>query len=288
MLMAYRPCHRKYWWAHQRSIAPTDESVHLTAGAALAKGLEVTRKSYFDSNLSFGDSIALGGAALLASYGPFEPNLIHSNKNALATLGALGYYFETWPIDSILTPFKPPGEHKHAIEYSFAAPIAGTAHPVTGDPIIYCGRFDMIGIYKDTMLVGEDDKTASQLGQQWLNRWKLSNQLLGYTWGCAQHGIKLGGFNVRGIGLLKGSYNSLESLQPIPNWKLELFEDQLRATLSSMLQAWEANQWDMDLGHSCTLYGGCPFLLLCDSPTPEDWIPINYVPHAWDPLASRD
>jgi hypothetical protein len=289
MITAYRSCPKKFWWGYMRQFAPTAESVHLHAGAAFAKGLEVTRREWADNGRSFEDAIALGGAALLAHYGHFEPFEADNGKSALNMLGALGYYFKTWPIDTPnLKLYKAPDANRHAIEYALAVPIPDFLHPTTGDPLIYAGRFDSIMIWRDSMLVGEDDKTATQLGKSWVNGWRLSNQLLGYTWACGQYGIKLGGFNVRGVGLYKNDYGQMESLQMIPRWKLEVFYTELLATLADMRRSWESGHWRKDLGDACKAYGGCRYVTLCDSQYPEDWLQGNYVLHKWNPLASRD
>lgn len=288
MIRAWRACPKKFWWNYMRHKAPVEESIHLTAGAAFAKGLEVTRKRYFDDGLNFDDALALGAAALIKSYGAFQANEWHQNKAWDNVLGALGHYFLEWPIDGPLRPYKPKDSDKHAIEYSFAVPIPQIKHPQTDDYIIYAGTFDAVMVYQETLLIGEDDKTAGQLGQSWLAQWILPNQLLGYTWGAWQNGLGLGGFEVRGTSLLKNSYGHVADTKMFPRWKIDLFERELIATVREMIRDWERDYWRMDLASACSAYSGCPFLLLCDSPSPEDWLPVNFVDRVWDPLASRD
>lgn len=288
MVKAWRACPKKFWWHYQRNLHPTDASVHLVAGGAFAKGLEVVRKRYFDDSIPFHDAVALGGIALLTEYGDFKPNRIHERKDALNVLGAMGKYFVEWPIDTGIVPYLPPGSDKHAIEYSFAAPVPGVRHPETGDFIVYSGRFDFIGCYQGDTIIGVDDKTASQLGQSWLAQWVLPNQLLGYTWGAAQNGLKLGGFEVRGTSLLANGYGHLSDTRMFPRWKIDAFERELTSAVTDMIRDWERNVWRMDLGSSCSAYSGCPFLVLCDTPFPEDWIAVNFEERVWNPLASRD
>lgn len=285
MISTYRACPQKVWRGYFEGLAPMEESTHLVAGGAFAKGLEVTRKSYFDLGLTFEDAIALGGTALLAAYGAHET---HTAKDALNMLGALGHYFEQWPIDQILIPYKPQGAAEHAIECRIAVPIEGTRHPTTGDPLIYGGRFDMMAIYKDSMLVGVDDKTTTQLGGQWIDRWKWNSQILGYAWGSRYLGHKLGAFVIRGTSLLKNNYGTAEPIQMIPEWKLDRFHTNLVRTVNKMVADWEAGVWDYNMGASCNAFGGCPFLLLCDTQTPEEWVAVNFTKRKWDPLASRD
>lgn len=290
MVRAWRSCPKKFWWGFQQHLHPVDQSVHLVAGGAFAKGLEVTRKKFWDEGMSFEDAIAHGGAKLIAEYGEFEPHPHHQKKTALNVLGALGHYFMEWPIDKLIVPYKPPGSARHAIEYSFAAPIPGVRHPETGDYILYSGRFDFIGCYggPDGIIIGNDDKTASQLGESWLAQWPLANQTLGYTWGAGQNGLQLNGFTVRGTSLLTNGYGHSESTQMFPKWKVEMFERELIRSVRNMIRDWESGEWAMDLGPSCSAYGGCPFMLLCDTNAPFDWVEVNFVKRVWDPLASRD
>src|SRR3990172_5087025 len=88
------------------------------------------------------------------------------------------------------------------IEFSFAAAIPEVKHPETGDPILFCGRFDQLAEY-NKMLFVEDEKTTTSLGEQWRNNWDLDSQFTGYVWGAKQFGLPVVGAIVRGIGLLK-------------------------------------------------------------------------------------
>lgn len=285
MVSTWRSCPKKFWWGYLQGWAPTDESVHLVAGGAFAKGLEVTRKAYFDQGLPFEEAIALGGAALVAAYGPFDPH--GTPKTCLNLLGALGSYFEEWPIGSLVTPYRVPGSPTHDIECRIAVPIPGTRHPSSGDPIIYGGRFDMRGHYQ-TMLVGLDDKTTGQLGPSWIDRWRFNSQILGYSWGSRELGVPLAGFMIRGTSILAKGFGHSEPLQMTAKWKLDLFQEELTKTVNRMVEDYEAQRWDFNMGNSCNAYGGCPYLTLCDSPNPMDWVSTNYVRRTWDPLSSRD
>lgn len=264
-----------------------ETSIHLISGGAFAKGLEVVRKSYFDKGLSFEESFSLGSAALIGAYGNVEPHPKYGAKNVWNLIGAMEYYFKTWPIDRIILPNKRP-DGIHEIEYNFVLPIPNTTHPNHGGPILYCGRFDMVGKHENGMLLGEDDKTTTQLGESWFNRWRLSNQLIGYTWGAQEHGFPLGGFNIRGVSLLKHSYGSADAVVMIGRGRVKLFLENLQKTVNRMVRSYTNNEWEYDLGGSCSAYGGCDYLPLCEASDPEDWIEPNYVVNEWNPLASRD
>lgn len=284
----FRSCETKFWWNYCRSLSRFEESIHLISGGAFAKGLEVTRRKFFEENLSFDDALCWGAAALLAEYGPIEPNPKHILKNAWNMVGALEFYFTQWPIDQIMLPERF-DDGKWGIEFSFALPIPGVTHPETGEPILYAGRFDMIGIHHLLkMRLGEDDKTTTQLGQQWRDQWRLSNQISGYCWGAQQHGIPLRGFNIRGTALrIRESYES-EDL-PVLRGAREInhFEKNLTTTVKRMINSWNRNYFERVDSYECAKFGGCDYMRLCEAEDPEQWIDGYYVPNTWNPLASR-
>lgn len=288
MVSGFRACPRKFWWRHQRMLQRGETSIHLISGGAFAKGLEVTRKYYFDLGLPFEEAFLFGAAALIGAYGFTEPHPKYGAKNVWNLIGAMEYYFKIWPIDKIIIPNRR-SDGKHEIEYNFVLPIPNTTHPNNGGPILYCGRFDMVGKHENGLILGEDDKTTTQLGESWFNRWRLSNQLIGYTWGAQEHGFPLAGFNIRGVSLLKHSYGSADA-GPILIGKARInrFVENLQLTVERMVRAYETDKWEYDFGGSCSAYGGCDYLSLCEAHDPEDWIEPNFVINEWNPLASRD
>ena len=170
LMSHFRACPRSAYlesfehWKHKA------KSVHLHAGAAYARGLEVARLAYYQDGLTEPDAIARGLGALMEAYGDFEcpPD---SAKSLERMCGAFEFYFSHYPMGTdSLQPATLPGG-RLGIEFSFAEPI-DLEHPETGDPLLYCGRFDMIGEYAG-QIFGEDDKTASQLGPSWAKQWDL-------------------------------------------------------------------------------------------------------------------
>lgn len=287
-ISSFRACEKKLDWRHIEHLQRGEGSIHLIAGGAFAKGLEVTRKRYFNENLDFDTSLAYGAAALIAAYGAVEPHPKHGNKSVFNMIGALAFYFEAWPINRILRPADL-GNGKRAIEFNFALPLPKVRHPDTNEPIPYCGRFDMIAQHENfPCLFGEDDKTTSQLGQTWFDQWRINSQPLGYCWGAREHGIKLGGFNLRGISLLKTCYGQAETLLMINDWQIDRWLENTILTVERMIRAYKDNKFEMDMGKSCSQFGGCDYLPLCEAVDPTPWIPVNFVRNAWNPLASRD
>lgn len=299
MVSAFRACPKKFFWRHIEHLQRGETSIHLVSGGAFAKGLEVTRKCYFDHGMDFETSLAKGAAALIFAYNTTDPIPKYAAKSVWGMVGALAYYFEVWPINRIIQPYRPAEGQKHTIEWNFAIPIPGCFHPDTGKPLLYCGRFDMVGLHENSVLLGEDDKTTSQLGDQWFNRWRIPNQILGYMWGAREFGMNLGGFNVRGVSLLKNGYNHAETMMLINEWQIERFLFNLKRTVNRMIEVYThfkqseghrnaSGVFEMNMDSACSAYGGCDFLNLCEAHDPEPFIEPNYVKIIWNPLASRD
>ena len=97
MLSTFRSCPQKMRLMFIEHQKPKAESVHLVAGAAFARGIEATRRAFFEENRSEADSIALGIFALLQAYGDFEPPP-DSAKTAERMAGAFEFYWDRYPL----------------------------------------------------------------------------------------------------------------------------------------------------------------------------------------------
>lgn len=177
LMSHFRACGRKAYLESFEHWKPRTHSVHLHAGAAFARGLEVAREQFYGAGLPERDAIAGGMKALVESYGAFEcpPD---SAKSLERMMGAFEFYFSEYPMSSdSAKPATLPGGGL-GVEFNFAQPM-DIKHPETGDPLVYCGRFDMICDYAGA-LYGEDDKTTSQLGASWSRTWDLRSQFTAY------------------------------------------------------------------------------------------------------------
>lgn len=164
-------CMQKAFLEFLLHYKPKEPSVHLHAGSAYAAGQERVRRAFYMEGESAEDALAQGLGAVLQHYGSFDcPD--DSAKSASRTAGALEFYYEKYPLgvdDAV--PITLPGGGR-GIEFSFAEPLMELPHPETGNPIIYCGRMDMI-CEKNRLVLIEDDKTTSQLGASWPRQWDL-------------------------------------------------------------------------------------------------------------------
>ncbi len=285
LIAAFRSCPQKAFLEFILHWKPRDPSVHLHAGAAFARGLEVAREAFYVLDHSPAESVALGLGALMKHYGDFEcpPD---SAKSLERMAGALEYYFERYPLGhDKAVPMTLPGG-KRGIEFSFLEPI-DLMHPVSGEPLLYSGRFDMIVDYEN-MKLGEDDKTTSQLGASWPRQWDLRSQFTAYVWGAQRAGIKLDGFLVRGVSILKSKYDTLEAITYRPQWQIERWYQQLKFDVERMIACWETGLWDFNLDHACSEYGGCPFKSVCQMQRPEILLKQQFEQRVWNPVTRKE
>ena len=278
----WRACRHKAFRAHMQHYKPEGESVHLHFGACFAAALETVRRQFYIEGKTPDDALADGMRTFFEQWGDFIPPEGHA-KTLERGLGALDFYFETWPLGdkNLATPHIMPSGAP-AIEFSFAQPLPFD-HPVTGQPLIYAGRSDMIADFAEGVYL-EDDKTASQLGDSWSKQWELRGQFTGYCWAARETGIATHGVLVRGVSILKTKYGSAQSLtyrsaSEIDEWLATTLSD-----LEDLRTAWVRGEWKKNFGDSCSSYGGCQFVPVCKSPDPETWLKVYFVRSKWDPL----
>jgi hypothetical protein len=285
ILAAFRSCPRKAELEYFHHWKPRDPRVDLHAGAAYAAGLEAARLAFYEQGKHPDDCIAEGIRALLAFYGDFECPA-DSAKSAQRMAGALEFYFSAYPLGAdAAVPIKLPSG-KLGIEFSFAEPI-DALHPETGDPMIYAGRLDMLCAFEG-MQLGEDDKTTSQLGASWPRQWDLRSQFTGYTWGARRAGIRLDGFLVRGVSILKTKYDTLQAITYRPEWQIERWYEQLLRDVKRMIQCWESGYYDYNLDHACTEYGGCGMRQVCLMRDPAPVLQMQFQRRRWDPVTRTE
>ncbi len=287
IVSAFRACPRLAYLQYLEHYKPKIPSVHLHAGGAFAKGLEVTRNLFHVEKVPAREAIAEGLKALLTFYGNFDCPA-DSAKSADRMAGALVYYFDQYTLESDKAiPISLPGG-KRGIEFSFSEPI-DALHPETSDPILYVGRMDMVVDFAGGMF-GEDDKTTSSLGASWLKQWDLRSQFTGYCWGAARHNLSLQGFLVRGVSILKTKYDTQEAITYRPPWMIEQWYERLLRTVEDMKRAWESGLWDQtgQEGGNCNDYGGCPMRRVCLSSDPAPWLEAEFVRRKWDPVMGTE
>jgi len=287
MLADFASCPRRFYYTYIQHFKSKQESIHLRAGAAYAKGLEVARKAFYQDHLDIDTSEALGARALMEVYGDFEcPN--RCAKTLPRMLGALEFYFANYPLGvDTATPIELPGG-KRGVEFSFAEPL-DFVHPETGDPLLFSGRADMVVDFAGSRML-LDDKTTSQLGNSWLSQWDLRSQFTGYSWAAKRAQIPVTGTLVRGVSILKTKYETLQALTYRGEWELDRWEEQLYKSLARIMDYWERGDWQFNLNYACNEYGGCQFRHVCKAhPRSEmEILEGEFARRIWDPLTHKE
>jgi len=285
MIDELKSCEAKANLSYLEEWKPKGQSVHLHAGAAFAHGLERTRKAFYVEGLSEDTAIAQGLGALVEYYGNFEcPS--DSAKSCERMCGAFEFYWSNYPLtDTQNEPITLAGG-KRAIEFSFAEPL-DIKHPVSGEPLIYTGRSDMVVEMSSGIFI-EDDKTTSQLGASWSNQCDLRSQFSGYCWAAHRIGLPVDGVLIRGVAILKTMFKHEQYLTYRAQWEIDRWHEQLLRDIKRMIACWQEGYWDYNLADACGDFGGCGYRQVCKSNNPQEWLQMYFSRRRWDPITRTE
>lgn len=297
-LSTWRSCRRKYFWSTISSLYPLGKSVHLIAGGAFAAGMEAARGLAFrrdrDHQPSHSNLLEAAFKAFIKEWGDYIPP-DESPKSFSNVFQALAFYLTQYPPEK--DPIQPyiSATGSPAVEFTFSIPL-DIAHPETGDPILFVGRFDMLGSYNGLPCI-VDEKTTGKMGS---GSWALRGQFMGYCWACQQLGLPVNVAVVREIGLYVKDYKVQQHMEQYPQHLIERWHHQLILDITSMKEAYEQIQISSGMGwednsnlhypynfaDACTAYGGCAFQPLCLAKDPEPY-KSSYANYRWNPLAKQ-
>lgn len=316
-------CLEKFRLEFVYGLRPPGISIDLHAGACIATGLEEFYNGIFALGLSDDDALNRALAIYEQAWGDVVPPEHKINAKAKtkdrcwqAIVG--GQYGETKKpepreqnrgylevygkrTDHVQPYFTTEG--KPCLEYTFTIPLEPAIHPhgfntdhllhdgvdkcfplhPSGQPFIYCGRFDLLGRMGDKPVWRDEKSTGVSIGNSWSQQWDLRSQFMGYCWALQQAGIPCDTGVVRGIGIQMTQLVHVEAIKTFSAFKIQRWHEQLRRDMWKIRRAWDEGYFDFDLGNTCSSYGGCPFLDLCGSPNAEAWMSAFEV-RRWNPL----
>lgn len=306
MMSHFKECPTKFLHEYIQDWKPKEPSVHLHAGAAFAKAIEVARNAFYTGrhaagiNLPDGTrgwsevecpksdrdyAIAAGLQALIFAYGDFQCPA-DSPKSLERMLGAFEFYWENYALnDDDAYPVLLPGGRR-GIEFSFSEPLP-IDNPVTGQPLLYCGRFDAILNYGGTILI-TDEKTTTQLGATWSQKWDLRGQFLGYSWASQKSGIHVDGALIRGISILKNKFDTQQAIVMHPDWLIASWYNDLLDEVERLIGYWKRKRWPHNYDEACAAWGGCPFKRCCTSQDPQPWLETYFERRRWNPVEHKE
>lgn len=301
-MMSAASCPQKFFLEYVLKLSTQGKSVDLHAGGAFAHAIQHVRLAFYRDGCDLPTALGRGTKAFIEFWGDYEAPE-NSPKDFTTVITALYDYFRQYPpATDELQPFRKE-DGTPAVEFTFAIPME-VLHPVTGNPIIYGGRADLIGKYHD-LLVVNDEKTTKALGASWARSWQMRGQFLGYCYGAQKSGLDVSAALIRGIALQKTQFGHMEVLEQYSQHQIERWWRQInyrtqhladlykfsepaieeyRATGETKLirQAHEA--WPFNFGDICSQYYGCEMLGMCTSHDPTVWYK-DFDVRLWNPLA---
>jgi hypothetical protein len=286
MMTAFRSCPRKFYNEFVLGLRPPGISIDLHAGGCFASAVEQTYRGIWEDQLPLSEALMRAQARFFIEWGDVEaPEWKRTAKTKDRVWEAVESYFSTYsPLTDHVRPYFN-ANGKPTFEYTFAIPLEDPdwpKHP-SGEPFIYCGRFDMLGSYQDRPCVRDEKTTGSSIGRNWASKWDLRSQFMGYVWACQQSDIDLDTVVVRGIAIQMTQIVHAEAIKIYSNQLVAKWYEQLRRDLWRLRRCWDSGYFDYNFGDSCTVYDQCVFLNACASPNPENWFTEFEVKH-WSPL----
>lgn len=303
MMSCARSCMQKFYTEFCLGLRPADISVDLHAGGCFSAALESFYRATYEDGFDTQNATVRALARFMNEWGDFEPKK-DTAKTRDNMWAAVESYISKYPprTDSV-QPYKFGGQT--SVEFSFAIPlepavepepdrswshsVAFPLHPITREPWLYCGRFDLLGELSngsEKKIAIRDEKTAGRLESNWSEKWNLRSQFLGYCWALQQMGINCTTTVVRGVIITKKEIRQVEAIKLYPQFLIDRWHEQLRRDLWRIRRAWDEGYFDFNLNEACTAYGMCPFMDRCTSPHPDRWND-NYTRKQWNPLAKN-
>jgi hypothetical protein len=280
MIATYKTCPALANYTYVQNWKPKETSVHLHAGAAFAKGLEVAREEFYVNGRDSSQAIASGLGALMRHYGDYDAG--ESPKSLARMMGAFEFYFDNYPLSHDDQQPITLASGRRGIEFSFAEPLP-LLHPQTAEPLLYCGRMDAILNYAGGVYIC-DEKTTTQLGPTWARQWDLRAQFTGYAWACHRAGIRVDGAIVRGVSILKSRYDTAMAVMQRPEWQITRWYEELLMWIERWMEDWKRGKYLHNFDHACGDYGGCAFRSACLSQDEKPWLETYFERRYWDPI----
>lgn len=274
-------CPTKFFYKHCYHLAPMQKSIHLHAGGAFAAAMQTVREKFYRDNLPLEKSLLEGMRAFIMYWGEYEAPEA-SYKNFENMLAAVFDYFHTYnPETDHIQPFRR-SDGSPAVEFTFGVPLP-IPHPDTGEPLIYAGRCDMVGVMSQSLLAIVDEKTTYSFAQNWASSFAMRGQFLGYTWAAQQYSMPVNQCVVRGVAIQQRSIKHLEAIFSFPQWQVDRWYMEMLQKVTFLATCWKLKEFPLNYGDICGSYGGCEMMDLCTSQTPENWFD-TFAIREWNPL----
>lgn len=288
MLVQFRSCPKKFWWEYCNSLRARGRKIDLVAGGAFAGALEAAYLEYFSGTHSAPRAYRAAYRAFADLWGDMpDPVSDRSAKTFNRTFAAVLDYLDVYPFetDHVRPLLRTDG--RPSFEFSFSVPLDDPRFPrhPSGDPFLYCGRFDAFGHTAGSLVIRDEKTSGKAPDERWSEQWDMRNQFILYTWAARQSGYPVTAVVVRGITILKTKFHHVEAIKVYSDIHIEKALGQLSRDLHRLVDCWQSGYFDYSFGDSCNAFGHpCAYMPLCTADTaPETWFG-EYDRERWNPL----
>jgi len=233
-LSDFLTCRKKYYWRHQRQLAPIEKPAAPTFGHACHTAWAVYYR---------GGSVEDALKAFEDEYKDFE--VPEGDKRTMELgLKVLKDYFKRYAHN----PFKVIDvEVSHKVEIS--------------DALTYAARIDTIIDWGGRIYVMEH-KTTSALGARFFDQFKLCHQVDGYVFACEDKYGKCDGVLIDACLVAKTKFNCLRDIVGRDEGHSERFREELQEIARNIEWANKHKSYIQNKG-ACDYYGQCIYKDLC-------------------------
>lgn len=283
MLNSFFRCEKYFEYKHLWHLGKIyeDESTDLVAGRAFADAIDVTKKAFWEGNMTCTEAIEKGYEAAAESYGDHNPPPAKANKSLDSVLAALDVYFTEWrPDTDPCVPLALP-DGTRAIEWHFEIPLP-IMHPEYGIPLVYCGTLDSLVSWMGTAWV-MDEKTAGRKASNVQDLFSLRGQFIGYKWAAEKLGQQISGALVRYVVMTK-----TPDVQEVPinieDAQVKKWEASMLLAVQRMVDIYNEAPAMRSYGEGCVAYfRKCHLAAGCQEPHGDELLNSDFDQVIWLP-----
>jgi hypothetical protein len=129
------------------------------------------------------------------------------------------------------------------------------------------GTIDLVLKYKETgEIVIMDHKTSKSLGGEFINRYRLNSQMIGYCYAASRlFNTNISRYVINGLQVAKTKQSITRFQGYVNGFQLDQYIKDTLAKVSAFVSFSDNGYFPRALSSECSSYGGCPFLDACSA-----------------------
>jgi hypothetical protein len=294
-LSSWSNCQLKFYREYCQNYRKAGFNIDLSAGGQFAKGLETTRKMYYNDGLEAVEAIEAGYYSVVEGLHA-EMKACNAATDVLKSPERMGLalkeYFRTFPLESEEVIPAKLEDGTYAIEHKMTVELP-IKHPELGVPLIFKGKLDMFAKHMGRTYI-VDEKTTKAITSNTADLLATSGQFIGYAWLARELGICVSGAKIRKIAI-QVKANKVEEFEvPITDYQIDMWYKSMIFNVNCMVDSYKATMdgfggtdfkdyFNPDFQHGCTsFFRPCQFQDGCKSKYGESFIESNFTQKCWD------